>query len=159
MRRPRLSLAAAAALAIVATGCVPVYSVSGGRYVGPDDRRRVARGTTKAQLLEWFGPPLLIARVGLDAGAEPGSVAGPVALPTPAPPGTMDAEVRRGDAWFEPFAVRHPIRETHRVYHWSCSVRHGIRGLTTAWHVSTHELWVLVDEETGLAESAVFRER
>lgn len=165
MRWPALAVAAALAFA---TGCfipIPhtVQSAGSGRRLRERDVQCVVPDrTTRAELLEWFGPPQVIARAGErgDALVRPVAPSGGVADPAISGEGT---QAERGDAWFEPFVVRRPIRDTHRVYYWYCSTRGGFVGFLLAGishrSESTYEVWVLVDEETGLAQGAAFRER
>jgi hypothetical protein len=118
--------------------------------------------TTAAQLIEWFGPPDTIARPSA-APEAPAEASAGGDQGAPPPPGDERSAAVLIAPWFEPFAARQPIRHTHRVYYWSCTTRGGYMlylfvGVSNR-SVSTRELWVLVDEETGLAEGALFREQ
>lgn len=73
------------------------------------------------------------------------------------------AWTQQGDAWLEPFAARRALRDTHRVYYWYATVEGGWSGFFlvgfSTRHSRVRELWVLVDEDAGIAEDAIFRER
>ncbi len=159
----RAPCAAAAVLILLAAGCIlPVGGKRTGRPLG--ERSRIVPGTTtKADLFAAFGAPMAI--VGADEYVE---------VPAETVHHYDDigrkgkwfgggSWVQQGDAWLELFAARSALRDAHRVYYWYTTSDGGLFvfllvGVETR-SASTGELWVLVDEATGIAEDVVYRER
>ena len=76
--------------------------------------------------------------------------------------------MQQGDAWFEPFSSRRTLRPSNRVYYWYAIVERGVTTWMPLWLWlwvldvrvdGLKEMWVLVDEETGLVDDVVTRER
>lgn len=149
-------------VAALASGCVlPRSGDRTGRAISVDPAELRRGRATKESLLDRLGPPLAIAEPGeeveeltpgeqrcqaFDCWTDDGSRA-----------------IRQADAWFALFAERVAIRPGHRVYHWSTTTRPGVLVwlvflvIQSHW-ATTEDLWVLVDEETGLVVAAVRRE-
>ena len=154
---------AVAALLLAAMGCVvPMLGTRSGRPIDP--RPIVPGRTTKDELFASAGPPLAI--------ASPGEYVTLSRLPLKhielrwdewADLGTA-SYVQQGDAWFEPFAARRPLHAGHRVYYWSGTTERGAYVWLVLFGIDVrgfreHEVWVLVDEETGIAEDVLHRAR
>lgn len=113
--------------------------------------------TTRKDILEWLGPPGIL--------AEKDSV---VSLP---PLKTEQEKIRKVDSniFFKYFLGKHPISEHHAVYYYfeemekidGLSIPLGSTLLSlpvTAGDLRLSELWVLVDRKTELVEDYVFLE-
>jgi hypothetical protein len=162
---PRGALAAALLL-LAGPGCIlPALGTrASGRSVSRHDAVTLSAGkTTKAALFDRLGPPMAIAAAGERVQVPAANVHHVDEMrPRTVWFGGGDW-TQQGDAWLEPFAARRDLRDTHRVYYWHATEEGGITvfllvGVAARW-TSASELWVLVDEETGLAEDAVFRGR
>jgi hypothetical protein len=114
----------------------------------------VAGVTTRQELLRLVGPPMAVARrgeyVSVPAGSDP----------------ARGSYVQQADAWLESFAARRPLLDDHRVYYWYFMEDRGTRVfvplfLVLVWNESRasslEELWVLVDERTGVVVDLVRR--
>jgi hypothetical protein len=150
------------ALVLLAPGCVlpAMNRKRTGRVLSTGDAAAVAKGVTKADLFERLGPPMAIAARGEDVHVPAANVHHVDEMSKRTRWFGGDAWVQQGDAWFELFASRRALEDTHRVYYWYSTseggwalfflVSYSTRSSTTA------ELWVLVDEATGRADDAFF---
>lgn len=162
-------LASMAAALMLIAGCVlPVKGVRSGREL---PRGIVPGAVTKASLIASLGPPMAIAA----AGEYVDVPAANVYHWDDSGGGTRwfggGSYVQQADAWLELFAARRVLSENHRVYYWYSSAASGARVwvplplfvvLSTSVvrrSQSFAELWVLVDEETGRVDDAVYRSR
>jgi hypothetical protein len=151
---------------LLATGCIlpALDKRSTGRSLGVTDGSRVATGTvTKQELFDRLGPPMAIAGPGEQVEVPAANVHHVDEMAHRSRWFGGGGWTQQGDAWLEVFAARRPLRDTHRVYYWYETSEGGF-AMFLLWYSSTRhgevrELWVLVDEATGLAEDAVFRER
>jgi hypothetical protein len=162
-RAPRCAVAA---LVLLASGCIlPALGTHrSGRPVGDGDASWiVGRRTTKAELFDRLGPPMAIAARGEYVEVPAATVHHLDEMSHRVIWFGGDSWSQQGDAWLELFAARRPLRDSHRVYYWYATSESGVSffllvGVATR-HASLEELWVLVDEETGIAEDAVYRAR
>jgi hypothetical protein len=162
----RLRATALLLLPLLLAGCIlPALDKRGtGRSLGSSDGRRVVPGgVTKWELFDRLGPPMAIAGPGEQVEVPAANVHHLDEMRHHSRWFGGGAWTQQGDAWLEPFAARRPLRETHRVYYWYETSEGGFSMLLLWFYSTRHgevrELWVLVDEATGLAEDAVFRER
>lgn len=159
MNPKRLRRAGRLALVVLAVstaqGCVYFPPFHSGAPV-PQARVAALRPgtTTKYELLESFGMPLSIARKGETLLIARGMdhAAGGV---TPA-----HFEYLSADAFFEPFADR-ATGAQHRVYYYSHTISSKHAVVITAYLKESvtrrsEDLWVLVNEQTGLVEDFLF---
>jgi len=143
----------------VAAGCIPFPATMTGPSLPQETIAKIQPGkTTKAEVLEWLGPPITI-------GAKGEIVA--VLRPTEwikhnvLLGGSRDTEVA---TWFELFAPKRETSDYHRVYYY-------YRAVTTRFDVpfpgmfvfddtTIHDqLWILMNEETGIVEDYVLRRK
>lgn len=159
--RQRRRAAAAVAMGLLLPSCIiPLAGDRTGRSVSLHPADLQPGKTSKVGLFGRLGPPLAIAGPGEE-----------VAFPAPRVQhvarfgARLDGggtTTRQADAWFASFEARGPVRAGHRVYYWSTTT-HGGWALWLVFLVfrgnssSTDELWVLVDEETGLVADVVRR--
>ena len=113
--------------------------------------------TTKAEVLDWFGMPLSIAKKGetLTIFRESAWVAGGGIRPSSYY--QVDA-----DTFFELFSAKRKITDRHRIYYYyhSVSTKFAIIAIVynrESAHTRKDQLWLLMDEETGIVEDYVFR--
>ena len=163
-RRQWTRLGGAAAVLVFLQGCIfPMGGERTGRSLS--SHGEVVRGTTtKEQLVDWFGAPMAIAGPGE-------SVEVPAATVHHQDPVSGREQwygggswLQDGDAWLELFAERRPFGDAHRVYYWYTSSDGGLFVwpvflMISQTHESLDELWVLVDERTGLVMDVAYRER
>ena len=142
------------ACVVLATGCIPLGGL-GGFGGGPlvafgtettehsftkAQVERIQRGETiKDEILQWFGPPLAMARKG-----EPGEA--PTANPA------------RFDSFFEPFSERYAIGEHHVVYYYQSQRSRTVQGLMTRQSSVTDRLWILLDGRRGTVVDYVLKQ-
>ncbi len=152
-----------AALALLAlSGCVlPAFPHWSGRPLERADVALLEPGrTTKHDLFQRLGPPFAIAAPGEVVAVEaPAAMLGSGGLCQLRPGGAYRVD---SGAWFEPFAARRPLREGERVYYWYAWRAGGwdwflLLALVASCSNEAREVWVLVDEDTGLVEDVVFR--
>jgi hypothetical protein len=172
MRRRTLATARARGLrgfaALLLLGCGGCILPSGGGRVSGrplgDHRQLVPGVTKKAELFEWLGAPMAIAGPGEYVEVPAANVDHHDDLSGKRAWFGGGSWSQQGDAWMELFAVRQPIGPAHRVYYWYSTARGGL----FVWPVffivernaeSMAELWVLVDEERGVATDFVYWER
>jgi hypothetical protein len=158
--KPQLNRLAALALIILIPvgGCI-WGSVQYDRTLEKELIKNIEPGkTTRKNILEWFGPPEILARKD-----------GVVLLP---PLETGQGKMRQVDSivFFKYFLERHPIAEQHVVYYYFNEwekiggVSIPIPGLAlaslplTSGNLQSRELWVLVNRKTGRVEDYVFLE-
>lgn len=113
--------------------------------------------TTKKELLEWLGAPMAIA------------VRDEITV-IPSVTGSLVGSLRRGyykinsDTFFELFSADHELSEYHRVYYYRyvAAKKTGYFALFAVYEsgkTMTDNLWVLVNEKTGVVEDYVFRKQ
>ncbi len=158
--KPQLNRLAALALIILIPvgGCI-WGSVQYDRTLEKELIKNIEPGkTTRKNILEWFGPPEILARKD-----------GVVLLP---PLETGQGKMREVDSkvFFKYFLERHPIAEQHVVYYYFNEwekiggVSIPIPGLAlaslplTSGNLQSRELWVLVNRQTEQVEDYVFLE-
>lgn len=153
-----LKLAALLCLLLTEAGCtIPMTT-------GPAlTRERVSSvipgKTTKKELFELLGAPVAIA-VRNETLAVPSPSVWAVGLNNRLH--TRGYNQIQSDPFFELFAVRHQFTEYHRVYYyyhstsmkWFFPLFPVFIEQGTTW---TDQLWILVDEKTGLVVDSVFR--
>ena len=107
--------------------------------------------TAKGQILDWFGPPDVLARTGKT-----------IKVPSTDPknPGLQEMD---SELLFELFTVKHQIGDHHIVYYYADSEASvGGAFLLVAMAASTtmrqDRLWILINQNTGIVEDYVFRE-
>lgn len=116
------------------------------------------RKTTRTSILEWFGPPAILA-----------SQEGTVLIP---PLDPADEKMREVDSkvFFKYFLERHTLTEHHTVYYYfdewekingvSIPIGNTLLSLPfTSTDLQFSELWVLVNRKTRQVEDYVFLER
>lgn len=165
MNRGARALLATVALAAGA-GCLPSLGLS--PRVGQSLWRSgsIEPGlTTKAALLDRFGPPMAIAARGeeVEVPWTPLVLHQSLRWTRVIFDEGMYGWVQQADAWFEPFSTRRELRPSNRVYYWYAIVERGVTWIPV-WLFDVRvdglkELWVLVDEETGLVDDVVTRKR
>lgn len=108
--------------------------------------------TTKRDILEWFGPPLVAAKKGAT-----------MVFSTSRAPRRGKQELS-SDVFFELFSSRHENMEHSIVYYYDSYAETG-RGMTCFgyWGSMTirsrvNRLWVLIDDKTGVVTDYVFRD-
>ncbi len=154
--------AAALLAALSASGCVlPAVVYRSGRPLEAADVAQLAPGrTTKQELFDRLGPPWAVAAPGEVAAIEaPSAMGGRGGLCATEFGGAYRVDTA---AWFEPFAARRPLRDGHRVYYWYAWRAGGwnwylLLIMVAACSNEVHEVWVLVDEDTGLVEDVAYR--
>ena len=109
----------------------------------------IKRGeTTKQQILEWFGPPVAIAREGR-------------AMKIPLLGLRKDgSEQVRSETFFELFSAKHGLTEDHIIYYYYSSeikrfdffLLYGGPLPATEEKLIVNKLWVLIDAKTGIVE-------
>ena len=114
---------------------------------------RIKRGeTTKQQILEWFGPPVAIARK-----------AATMTFPPPGPR-KVGYEELQSEIFFELFSAKNEITEDHIIYYYySSEIKESffvliVGGGTDTKILAVNKLWVLINKKTGIAENYLFRE-
>jgi len=159
--KPQLNRLAALALIILIPvgGCI-WGSVQYDRTLEKELIKNIEPGkTTRKNILEWFGPPEILARND-----------GVVLLP---PLETSQGKMREVDSkvFFKYFLQRHPIAEHHVVYYYF-NEGEDINGFSipipigtffvslpaTSGNLQLSELWVLVNRQTEQVEDYVFLE-
>jgi hypothetical protein len=165
-RTRRAGIAATAALLVAATGCVlPLGGRRSGRAFDAGGVGRIVPGTTtKAELFASFGAPMAVAGAGENVEVPAATVHHADEVGANGKWFGGGSWVQQGDAWLELFADRKALRDAHRVYYWSTTSDGGLVVIAVLVAIqrrstSTRELWVLVDEATGIAEDVVYRER
>ncbi len=158
----RRHLLALTALALLAGCVIPLSGERTGRSLHWG-RAAIAPGkTTKLALFQALGPPMAIAGRGEYVMVPATTVHHVDGARARALWQGGGSYVQQGDAWLELFAARGPIGEDHRVYYWYTTADRGwvvILPIAVETHHSTgEELWVLVDEATGLVLDAVHRD-
>ncbi|MEE8126997.1 MAG: hypothetical protein V3T45_00460 [Nitrospinaceae bacterium] len=158
--KPQLNRLAALALIILIPvgGCI-WGSVQYDRTLEKELIKNIEPGkTTRLNILEWFGPPEILARKD-----------GVVLLP---PLETGQGKMREVDSkvFFKYFLERHTLSEQHVVYYYFNEwekiggVSIPIPGLAlaslplTSGNLQSRELWVLVNRQTEQVEDYVFLE-
>ncbi len=109
--------------------------------------------TTRAEILERFGPPAAIARKGTT-----------MVLPAPGPAKRGRTEVP-SDAFLELFAASRPLKDAELVYYYDASALKGsgflfipiIGGGFYSREAVAERLWILIDRDRGIVEDYVFR--
>lgn len=163
----RLRASALVALApLLASGCIlpALDKRATGLSLSEGDGDRITRGHLgKAELFDRLGPPMAIAAAGEVLEVPAANVHRVDEMRSFSTWTGGGSWTQQGDAWLEVFAARRPLRGTHRVYYWYATSEGGFSLFLLFYlsrrHDQVRELWVLVDEATGLAEDAVFRER
>ncbi len=158
--KPQLNRLAALALIILIPvgGCI-WGSVQYDRTLEKELIKNIEPGkTTRLNILEWFGPPAILAEK-----------EGMASLPSE---GQDYEKMRQVDSivFFKYFLERHPIAEQHVVYYYFNEwekiggVSIPIPGLAlaslplTSGNLQSRELWVLVNRQTEQVEDYVFLE-
>jgi hypothetical protein len=154
--------AAIAAACLGLGGCLlPVIQPTSGRTLAPEALATIRRGrTTKVELLEALGAPLAVASQG-----ETVTVVSPNAV-VAASDNAICKRVWGGsfttgtDGWFEAFALRRTVRDTHRIYYWYEAKPGGWNGLLLVVYAgqcrtTTRHLYALVDERTELVDDVL----
>jgi hypothetical protein len=162
----RAGLTLVASVLVLGTGCIlPVLDAKRcGRPIEDGDAARVLKGkTAKADLLDALGPPMAIAGRGEWVEVPAATVHHVDEMTHRLVWFGGGSWTQQGDAWLAPFAARRALRDSHRVYYWYSTSESGVALFLLVGYsgrrTNLDELWVLVDEETGLAEDAVFRAR
>ena len=103
----------------------------------------ISRGkTTKAELLEWFGPPSALVRKDERVEIPINGSKGPEHLP--------------GESFFEPFDGRHESTPGHIVYYYQSFYIHNEivffveAGIPTPLREVYNKVWILIDDESSL---------
>lgn len=159
MRAARLLAPCAAALI---AGCAfPIGGERTGRPLRAGVRGLAPGKTTKLELIEALGPPMAIAGRGEDVRVPATTVHHHDGVQERSYWVGGGDFVQQADAWLELFAARRPIGEDHRVYYWYVTSDRGwvlLLPILFELHGSSEEeLWVLVDEATGVVEDVVHR--
>ena len=156
-RSVRQRMLALAGLVCCLQGCVPNFPLVSGANLDEQKIAKIRPGkTTRSEVLESFGLPLSIAKKGetLTVSAERAWVGSRIRAPGFDP---VDA-----DAFYELFSANHKITDRHRVYYY-------YHAISTKWaavvifyvyksaHTRKDRLWVLINEETGIAEDYAYR--
>ena len=130
------------ALTLLVGGCF--VAVGRERSEPPLDRGLIEkirpRTTTAAEILQWFGPPAMIAR---QSSAQHASAADTAPL-------------------LELFAAKRPLGDQHVVYFYHSAARREVAGgvlLAAGVHsrAVVDRLWILIDKQSGLVDDYVFR--
>jgi len=133
-------------VAIFSAGCM----IGGMRHTGEvlfakEQVEKIERGvTTKQEVLQWFGPPVALARKGED-GKE------------------LRSENLRTDTFIEICAGKHTINQDHVIYYYRNEGRRSVVGVAflalgeKSWQVR-ERLWILINERTGVVEDYMLRE-
>lgn len=145
-------LATVVSLALIASGCY----VMGGKYRADEpfteaQIRKITPGTTtKQDLLDWFGPPVAVARKGAV-----------MKIPVPGlrKEGSHDVQA---DTFFELFSSKHALTEQHIIYYYYYAEIKGTEVMVflagTAYQREVvDKLWLLVDDRTGVVADYIFR--
>lgn len=145
-------LATAALLALISSGCI-----FGSRYrteapFTETQIRKITPGTTtKQEILDWFGPPIAVARSGEV-----------MKIPAPGPlkEGSQDVQA---DTFFELFSSKHSLTEQHIIYYYYDSEMKGTEVLVLFFagivkaRVAENKLWLLIDDRTGMIVDYIFK--
>lgn len=116
--------------------------------------KEIRKGITKkSEILDWFGPPVSIARKGAIM---------PVPSPEPEEEGSIEIA---SETFFDLFSSKHQMTENHIIYYY---YSYGKSGLTISplYILSTgtissdiNKLWILINEKTGTAEDYIYRSK
>ena len=142
---------------ILVAGCVPTLPVVSGPPLPQEAVEKIEPGKTKkAQIFEWFGPPMAIGAKGDRLTIPTAWVGGELR-----PGGYYQTEA---DSFFELFSSKHTISDHHRVYYYyrAVSNKRPFFALLVIYETSSvgiDKLWILVNEETGTVEDYVFLRR
>jgi hypothetical protein len=135
-------------------GCMVVegkYTVE--EPMNADQIQEIQRGkTTKQEILEWFGPPIAIARKGTI-----------VKVPSPGLR-KKGAEEIHSDTFFELFSERNVISEHDIIYYYFYAESKStaavcVVGVSDKGRLAVDKLWILINEKTGIVEDYVYREQ
>jgi hypothetical protein len=149
MQKPERKTLLSLCLAAVFTACLCGCAVVGERFVFEEPLaekqvRMIKNGeTTRKEILDWFGPPLAVAR--------PGTV---LKVPLPGPIKSGSEEVK-AEAFFERFSGIPGIMKDHVIYYYSGSAAvwsdlcfyNGCIPTTPSLEVRRY--WILIDEHEG----------
>jgi hypothetical protein len=156
--KSKLSKLSILALIILLPGCI-WGSVQHDRTLRKEVIKNIVPGeTTRMNILEWFGPPAILAEK-----------EGVVLLPT-LDPNTGKMKQVDSIVFFKYFLERHAISDQHAVYYYfnegedingvSIPIGNTLLSLPlSSTDLQISELWVLVDRTTGQVEDYVFLER
>ena len=136
-------------LLVCLEGCV-MMSVQMDKKLTGDLIEKIEPGkTAKGQILDWFGPPNVLARKGKV-----------VKVPSvdPKNPGMQEID---SELLFEMFSVKHQIGDHHIVYYVDVEAGGGgvflLVGMAMSTTVKQDRLWILINQNTGIVEDYFFR--
>lgn len=137
-------------LLVCLEGCV-VGSVQVDKKLTGELIKKIEPGkTVKGDVLEWFGPPNVLARQGKM-----------VKVPSTDPknPGLQEMD---SELLFELFSVKHQIADHHIVYYYvdveaSMGGAYLLIAIAASTTVKQDRLWILINQNTGIVEDYVFR--
>ena len=137
-------------LLVCLEGCV-VMSVQMDKKLTGDLIEKIEPGkTAKVQILEWLGPPNVLARKGKV-----------VKVPSSDPknPGMQEMD---SELLFEVFSVKHQIGDHHIVYYYQDVEASGggvylLVGMAMSTNVKQDRLWILINQNTRIVEDYFFR--
>ena len=122
------------------SGCIYVTKTTGEQLFTKAQAEKIERGkTTKAEVLQWFGPPVAIVRKN-EGGQE-----------------LKGEEDIRPETFLELFSGKHRISQDHVVYYYRNLGRGGamigivVAGGTQEWK-TRERLWILINEKNGIVE-------
>ena len=106
--------------------------------------------TVKQEILQWFGPPIAVARKGEL-----------VKIPRLGANRTGWDEIQ-SDTFFELFSSKQPLTENHIVYYYHSAEDKSTAGMFVVYahgegKLSVNKLWILIDDKTGLVADFLFR--
>ncbi len=146
------TLAAIVTVALISSGCM----IGKGSFLTGDPlpekqvKQIVPGMTTKQQILDWFGPPLAVARKGAI-----------MKIPSLGPKKTEYQDVQ-ADSFLELFSSKYALTERHIVYYYPATDIKSSETLfvfldTIDHKVVTDRLWILIDDGTGIVVDYVYR--
>ena len=128
------------------SGCIYVTKTTDEQLFTKAQAEKIERGkTTKAEVLQWFGPPLAIVRKNEGGQALKGE------------------EDIRPETFFELFSGKHVISQDHVVYYYRNLGKGAMIGYVVvagrAQEWKTRErLWILINQKNGIVEDYMLRQ-
>jgi len=139
-------------ISVWTSGC---FLVSGkykmGETITEEMMKKIQPGkTVKQDILEWFGPPIAIARKGAW-----------VKIPRLGTDRIGWDEIQ-SDSFFELFSSKHTLTQSHMIYYYHCGEDKATAGMFIFYahgegKLWISKLWVLIDETTGIVTDYLFR--
>ena len=122
-----------------------------GETIEDESAKNIQPGkTVKQDILQWFGPPIAIARKGEL-----------VKIPRLGANRTGWDEIQ-SDTFFELFSSKQPLTQNHIVYYYHSAEETSTAGMLIVYahgegKLAVSNLWILIDDKTGVVADFLFR--